>query len=181
MPCCHGQSRLHRCLCSCATRSCGTLAVWGQARRNDGRGGRSSGAACAVAHARGAAYTLRRLRCPRDVTVPGVKREAGAHANRVQGRRCPRNGKRERYRDKPLCLRHGKARSAGDDPLASPETGRDTFGRLALGEARSIAMPPAIATLCLLLSLTACTATATRVERVREWIDEGLGSRRHGE
>lgn len=91
---------------------------------------------------RGAAYTLARLRCPRGVTVPGVKREAGAHAIRVQGRRCPRNGKRERDRDKPLCRRHGKERSAGSNPLASPETGRDTFGRLALGEARSIAMPP---------------------------------------
>ena len=36
-----------------------------------------------------------------------------ASALRMQTRRCPRNGKRARDREEPLCHRHGKVRSSG--------------------------------------------------------------------
>ena len=36
-----------------------------------------------------------------------------ASALRMQTRRCPRNGKRARDREEPLCIRHGKVRSLG--------------------------------------------------------------------
>ncbi len=36
-----------------------------------------------------------------------------ASALRMQVRRCPRNGKRARDREEPLCHRHGKVRSSG--------------------------------------------------------------------
>src|SRR5207302_9161174 len=67
----------------------------------------------------------------------------------------------------------GRCGFKDNDPLASPETGRDTHGRLALGDARPCASPPASHLLCLLLPCRS-GPTPSRVERVQELTGEAF-------
>jgi hypothetical protein len=105
----------------------------------------------------------------RGMTCPGVKREAGA---RMQCRRCPRNGKRSRDRNKPLCLRaregavfrtitvHSQARRPAETPWAA-RAGRCSTVCEPQGTRNARPLPP--------LSLR---IDPTRVERVQELTGE---------
>ena len=102
--------------------ACGGLYGW----LRDAAGSERSVSAWAPAFAEAASTPLesRLFRVSHGLSAHGMKREAGALCDAQQGRRCPRNGKREHERRRTTVLEHGKVPFGGrGSPRAARESG----------------------------------------------------------